>query len=91
MLFRSGYSGHAWSHGLQWRDRLADVEKILNGEENWERTADSPGARYLFWGREESGQFRESPQPWRERARLVAEGEWGAIYDLKTAPPRGAR
>ena len=83
-----GYSGHAWSHGLDWRPRLAEVESVLNGGDGWRETAQRLGARYLFWGREEEEHYAGSPQPWRDSARVVAADEWGALYDLTLPPAR---
>ena len=88
-IFALGYTGHAWSHGLDWQPRLEAVELILRGEVGWREAVTRLGVRYLFWGREEREHYPESSQPWRDTTALVAEGEWGAIYDLKSpvAPP----
>ena len=83
-----GYSGHVWSHGLDWRPRLADVERVLEGKDGWRETAQRLGVRYVFWGREEDEHYAGSPQPWRDTARVVAAGEWGALYDLTLPPAR---
>lgn len=81
-----GYIGHVHSHGLAWQEPAEKLDSLLNGEGDWRKTADELGARYLFWGREEQEKYQDSPQPWRETTRLVASGDWGAIYDLHAAP-----
>jgi hypothetical protein len=43
-------------------------------------------ARYLFWGREEQSNYPTSARPWEKTARLIASGNWGAIYDLEQPP-----
>lgn len=77
-----GYLGHVSSHGLAWEQPAADLDALMNGEENWRELADKLGARYLFWGRYEDDRYKESPQPWRKTTRMMASGEWGAIFDL---------
>ena len=81
-----GYTGHAWSHGLDWEPTGRKVESILHGDPAWRVLCEELGAHYLIWSAEESQNVPDSPQPWRESARLVAQGEWGELYDL-TAPP----
>jgi hypothetical protein len=81
-----GYIGHVHSHGLAWQEPSKKLDALLNGEEGWRKTAGALGARYLFWGRNEEKEYPDSPQPWRETTRLVASGDWGAIYDLHSLP-----
>ena len=52
------------------------------GAANWKETARFFQARYLFWGRQEKTNYAASKRPWEQEAKLVATGEWGAIYDL---------
>jgi hypothetical protein len=86
-----GYPGHVRSHGLAWQEPLVKLDALLDGEDGWREIAATLGARYLFWGREENENHNDSPQPWRQTTRVVASGEWGAIYDLYSPPaiPRG--
>lgn len=77
-----GYLGHVSSHGLAWEQPAADLDALMNGEENWRELADKLGARYLFWGRYEDDRYKDSPQPWRKTTRMMASGDWGAIFDL---------
>jgi hypothetical protein len=81
-----GYIGHVHSHGLAWEEPSKKLDALMNGEESWRTTADELGARYIFWGREENQKYNDSPQPWRQTTRLVASGDWGAIYDLHLPP-----
>jgi hypothetical protein len=81
-----GYVGHVESHGLDWQETANQLDTLMNGEGDWRATAVTLGARYLFWGRNENEKYDGSPQPWRETTRLVATGEWGAIYDLQSPP-----
>ncbi len=77
-----GYTGHAWSHGLDWARPAARVDALMNGDSDWREAAAELDVRYVFWGGEEREHYQDSTQPWKDSARLVADGEWGAIYDL---------
>ncbi len=77
-----GYEGHAWSHGLDYQDRLAAVKSILQGESDWREDVNSLGLRWLFWGEQEEANYPNSKQPWKADSKLYASGPWGAIYDL---------
>ncbi len=81
-----GYTGHAWSHGLPWEKPAARVNALLNGDDDWRQAAADLRVRYLFWGNEEREHYKESLQPWKDSARLVAQGDWGEIYDLAETP-----
>ena len=81
-----GYTGHAWSHGLDWKPTAQKVQDILRGEPEWRALCAELGVRYLLWGTDESENIADSAQPWRESARLIASGTWGELYDL-SAPP----
>lgn len=81
-LLVMGYEGHAWSHGLDFRDRFATVKSILRGEEGWRENAAKLGARWLFWGSQEQDAYPNSTEPWRESCRLYESGSWGELYDL---------
>lgn len=81
-----GYTGHAWSHGLDWQPTAKRVEAVLNGEPDWQNLCQQMGVRYLIWGAEESENITDSPQPWKTTARLIDSGEWGELYDI-TMPP----
>jgi hypothetical protein len=84
-----GYLGHVASHGLAWEAPAAKLEALMNGDATWRELAGELDCRYLFWGHNEAEAYPNSSQPWRETTRLLASGEWGAIYDLRSAmtPP----
>ncbi|HWB58189.1 MAG TPA: hypothetical protein VG733_01800 [Chthoniobacteraceae bacterium] len=84
-----GYNGHLDSHGIDYTGNRDLLESLLNGEEDWRETARKLHARYLFWGRFEEGEFPDSNKPWETACLKVAEGDWGAIYDLETPAPQG--
>ncbi|MEO7318368.1 MAG: hypothetical protein ABIZ56_05210 [Chthoniobacteraceae bacterium] len=81
-----GYTGHAWSHGLDWKPTAKRVEAVLDGDPDWQMLCREMGVRYLIWGAEETENLPDSPQPWKTTARLIASGDWGELYDL-TLPP----
>ena len=81
-----GYTGHAWSHGLDWEPTAKKVGLILHGKPEWRKLCAELGVRYLLWGPDEEENVADSGQPWRESARLIASGPWGQLYDI-SAPP----
>ena len=85
-----GYLGHVESHGLDWQDTAAELDALMRGVEGWPDLANALGVRYLFWGQPENEAYQDSPQPWRREVRIVASGEWGAIYDLQSPPDPSA-
>lgn len=78
-----GYPGHLWSYGVNYEPKKLLIDGLMMGGERWRDAARAVGARYLFWGRFEKEKYSGSSQPWRVEAKLVALGEWGAIYDLE--------
>jgi hypothetical protein len=86
-----GYEGHVSSHGLAWEEPAAKLKALMNGDAAWAALAADLGAHYLFWGPPEEEAYPDSTQPWRQSARLLASGDWGALYDLQSpadpAPP----
>jgi len=80
-----GYLGHVHSHGLDWQEPSAKLDALMNGDSDWPHLAEELGARYLFWGHNEEDAYKDSDQPWKKTARVVASGDWGTIYDLRTA------
>ncbi len=81
-----GYLGHVASHGLAWQEPSAKADALMRGRGDWRALAEQLGCRYLFWGRYEQEAYQDSTEPWREAAVLVALGDWGEIYDLRSAP-----
>ncbi len=81
-----GYPGHAWSHGLDYQGVAAQVDTLMNGADDWRTAAIELRVQYLFWGEDEREHYDGSPQPWKESARLIANGAWGELYDLQPAP-----
>ncbi|HST31102.1 MAG TPA: hypothetical protein VLK27_09725 [Chthoniobacterales bacterium] len=84
-----GYPGHLWTQGFDDYGKTNDtLSKLMQGAPNWRDIARTLHVRYIFWGREEKGNYATSSRPWEKTALLAAAGSWGAIYDLeKPAPP----
>jgi hypothetical protein len=58
-----GYEGHLWSHGLDYKERLELLNKLMNGEGDWRGTARKLGASYIYWGELESKKWPDSVLP----------------------------
>jgi hypothetical protein len=81
-----GYPGHLWTQGFQeYGDVEAKLRQLMAGSGDWRETARYLRARYVFWGRLEKDNFPKSSRPWERTTRVVASGNWGAIYDLEQA------
>jgi hypothetical protein len=79
----AGYDGHLFSHGIDYRWRKAELERLMRGEPGWENRVRQLGVDFLFWGDRERSEFTTSTIPWAASAPVVAHGSWGAIYDLR--------
>ncbi len=79
-----GYPGHLWTQGFEYGPAMEQLNALMLGAPGWRDTAGKLRVRYLFWGREEKANYARSTRPWEHEATLVAEGDWGAIYDLGT-------
>ena len=87
-----GYPGHLWTQGFEYAGTENQLRQLMGGAANWRQIARGLQARYLFWGREEKTNYPTSTRPWEKAARLIASGDWGAIYDLESPPrPSAAR
>ncbi|HEY0791456.1 MAG TPA: hypothetical protein VGD78_10375 [Chthoniobacterales bacterium] len=85
-----GFPGHLWSHGLNYRPVEKDLEALLRGRADWPQLARRLRVDYLFWGDLEDEQYTDSAHPWESNCPVVADGDWGTVYDLRaieeTAP-----
>jgi hypothetical protein len=81
----AGYGGHLWSHGIVSGPVEEKLRGLMRGDPEWRQHARDLGASYLFWGFREQNEFVGSPRPWEREAALVFEGQWGRLYDLRTA------
>jgi hypothetical protein len=77
-----GYAGHLWTEGINYENESARLSTLMLGENGWQQAAQALRVRYIFWGRDEMTKYPTSTRPWENTTRLVASGNWGAIYDL---------
>lgn len=59
-----GYEGHLWSHGLDYRSRMATLNSIMMGEPGWTEKARSLGVSYFYWSDLEAKRWPDSKLPW---------------------------
>ncbi len=78
----AGYPGHLWSHGLDSAAAEKGLARLLRGEPGWREEARALGASHLYWGHREAAAFPTSSRPWRGAGPPVAQGAWGALYEL---------
>jgi hypothetical protein len=77
-----GYAGHLWTEGINYENESARLSTLMLGQNGWQEAAQALRVRYIFWGRDEMTKYPASTRPWENTTRLVASGDWGAIYDL---------
>ncbi|MDP3920266.1 MAG: hypothetical protein Q8R76_05620 [Candidatus Omnitrophota bacterium] len=78
----AGYGGHLWSHGIDSKEVDGRIRKLMSGDAAWHTIARTLGAGYLYWGPREEREFPGSKKPWENKARRLAHGDWGALYDI---------
>ena len=82
-----GYGIYLWGHGIKASVQEEQLKRLMMGDREWRALGASIGARYLFWGtRREEITYHSSTRPWEKEAVRIAQGEWGAIYDLAARP-----
>jgi len=82
-----GYGLYLWGHGIKASVQEEQLKRLMMGDKEWRALGASIGARYLFWGtRREEMTYPTSTRPWEKEAVRIAQGEWGAIYDLAARP-----
>jgi hypothetical protein len=59
-----GYEGHLWSHGLDYKDRLATLDSVMKGEAGWKEKARGLGASHIYWSDLEAKRWPDSKLPW---------------------------
>ncbi len=59
-----GYEGHLWSHGLDFKERLASLNAMMNGEAGWQEMARKLGVSYIYWSPLERNRWPDSKLPW---------------------------
>ena len=60
----AGYEGHLWSHGLDYKGRLAILNSVMMGEPGWRAKARSLGVSYIYWSDLEFARWPDSQLPW---------------------------
>jgi hypothetical protein len=85
-----GYPGHLWTQGFDYGPVEQELKSVMQGAPDWREHAQHLRVRYIFFGREEKTNYPTSTRPWEREARLIANGPWGALYDIEAAPAPGA-
>ncbi|MGC1479203.1 MAG: hypothetical protein WA771_01765 [Chthoniobacterales bacterium] len=79
----TGYEGHLWSHGLDYRDKSDALDDLMNKRRGWREQAKSLGVDYLYWGKPERQAYGYNQSKWRSDLPIVVQGEGFTIYDLR--------
>lgn len=70
-----GYEGHLWSHGLDYKTKLALLNKSLSGEASWISSQSSLDVKWLALRNKDLPAVRPPGDP-------PAVEAYGALYDL---------
>jgi len=81
-----GFPGHLWSHGLNYRSVESKLQSLMESDTGWQTIAKELGADYLFWGPLEQANYPDSDKEWEGTCKVVAQGPWGRIFDLRNLP-----
>lgn len=78
--FLVGYSGWLWSHGLDYKEKHRNLEKILKGGPGWESLAINMRITHLLWGPREKASVKRTDHPAELLWEKVSEGTSGTLY-----------
>lgn len=65
-----GYEGHLWSHGLDYKARIATLDSIMKGEVGWQQKASKLGVSAIYWSALERARWPESKLPWAKETAM---------------------
>ncbi len=85
----SGYEGHLWSHGLDYRERYDALEILMTQSPGWRDQIQALGVDYLYWGKPERQRYLGGQQQWQKELPTAFQGEGFTIYDLRAPEPAG--
>jgi hypothetical protein len=80
-----GYEGHLFSHGLDYKPKMAELETLMDGDPGWEESARALGIDYLFWGEPEDDRWPGSDKPWAKKWPVAAHTDDFTIYRVPAA------
>ncbi len=83
MLRAVGYEGHLWSHGIDARDSIDKLKRIMAGDPDSIALARGLGVTHIFWGPLEKAQFGDADLPWMHLLTNVSRVPGFAIYAVK--------
>lgn len=77
-----GYTGHLWSHGIDYSEREQRLARIFRGEAGWRSLARDVGITHIYWGENEKRRYGAFDQPWRHELRNVSRSPEIGVYEL---------
>lgn len=78
----AGYSGHLWSHGIDYKITENKLNTIMNGGDDWLKLVRELGITHIFWGPDERSNFPTSRRPWTAKFKNSSPVIDFEIYDL---------
>ncbi len=81
-----GYSGHLWSHGIDYREPEAMIGRIYQGGGDWRQIAAQLRVTHIFWGPMEKERYGETPPAWRAELANVSPVPGYELYAVGPGP-----
>jgi hypothetical protein len=80
-----GYPGHLWSHGINGRERLRLLRRIMTGQSDWRTLSQELGIDYIYWSHLERSYFSSSDPIWRQQLTNISPVQGIEIYEVPAA------
>jgi hypothetical protein len=77
-----GYDGHLFSQGLDYAPVRGELDRLMEGREDWRDAARRLGVRYLLWGPREKALWPGSGRPWEACGPRLHASAHGDLYQL---------
>lgn len=78
-----GYSGHLWSHAIDYRSSEESLDRLMTGTEGWVEAAKQLKITHIYWGPEERSRWGTATPEWRAKLPLVAKAGDHEVYEFK--------
>jgi hypothetical protein len=77
-----GYTGHLWSHGIDYLEREEKLDRVFKGQENWLDLAKSIGVTHIYWGENEKRKYGAFNPSWLGHLKNISRSSKIGVYEL---------
>lgn len=79
-----GYSGHLWSHGIDYKQTENKLNALFRGASDWENIAKELKIDYIFWGPRERQKYPNSTTPWKSKLNNISKIPEYEVYSVES-------